>query len=242
MYNFIKFCAVFSRGIARSHIFFKCTRNEECENGKWIVQSLIKPDIMLELYNNDIPMGRQKWSLVKRETICKFETGNSIQLTFSQCYPGKFSCDSGQCVPLKERCNIELNCEDQTDEYNCAGIRIGNEYAREKMPVSLTAEPTLIYINVSILAFPTISVKDSKFSADFYLNLRWHDLRINLWDLDHDYSKNSLSNEELNSIWKPKLAFVNTLSQTYSIQQLQGMLIRESDALNEDSSLATEGN
>ena len=67
------------------------------------------------------------------KTICKHKTGNSIQLTFSQCYPGKFTCDSGQCVPLEERCNIEMNCEDQKDEYNCAGIKIGNEYASEKM-------------------------------------------------------------------------------------------------------------
>ena len=30
-------------------------------------------------------------------------------------------------------CNIELNCEDQTDEYNCAGIRIGNERGGKKI-------------------------------------------------------------------------------------------------------------
>ena len=230
------------RGIALSHIFFKCTRDEECENGKWVIQSLINPEVMLELANADFVMGRQKWNPAQGKTICKHKTGNFIQLTFSQCYPGKFTCDSGQCVPLDERCNIEMNCEDQKDEYNCAGIKIGNEYASEKMPVSVTAEPTIIYINVSLLAFPSISTKHVKFSADFYLNLQWHDLRIKMWNLDHDHSKNSLSKEELDGLWKPKLAFVNTLSQLYPIQPLQGTLIKESDPFNEDTSLAIEGN
>ena len=230
------------RGIFRSHIFFKCTLDEECETGKWILQSLIKPEFMLELTNSDIPIGRQKWNLVEGKTFCKHEIGNSIDLTFSQCYPGKFTCDSGQCVPLEDRCNIELNCEDDTDEYNCAGIKTGNGYAREKTPVSRNAEPSVIYMNVSLLAFPSISTKDLKFSVDFYLNLRWYDLRLDMWDLNDDFYKNGLSKEELDALWIPRLAFVNSLGKLYSIKPLDGTLVKESDPLIEDTSLATEGN
>ena len=229
--------------MTKSHIFFKCVREGECDSGKWILQSLIKPEYKLELTNSDIPIGRQKWNLVQGDTICNNEIGSPIQLTFSPCYPGKFTCDSGQCIPLEERCNIELNCEDQTDENNCDGLKIGSNYAKEKIPVSATADPTIIYINVSLLAFPIISTKDNKFSTDFYLKLRWYDLRLNMWDLDHDFSKNSLSKEELDSIWKPELDIVNSLlSESYSTQPLKGVLIKENDPLNEDISLAMEGN
>ena len=230
------------RGIMRSHIFFKCTIENECTDGNWFLQSLVKPEFMLELTNDDFPMGRHKWKLAEGDSFCEHEIGNSIQLTLSQCYPGKFTCDSGQCIPLEERCNIELNCEDETDESNCDGIKIGNEYAKEKVPVSVTAEPTIIYINVSILALPIISTKDVKFSADFYLNLRWHDLRLDVWDLSHDFYKNSLSKEELDGLWMPKLDFVNSLGQMYPIGPSDGILIRESEPFNEDISLATEGN
>ena len=232
---------IFCRGIVRSHIFFNCTREEECETGKWILQSLIRPEMMLELANDGLPIGRQKWNPIKGKTICEHQNGNSILLTFSQCYPGKFSCDSGQCIPLEKRCNIKFNCKDKSDENNCAGIKTGNEYSREKMPVSLSAEPTIIYINVSLLAFPSISTKFLKFSVDFHLNLQWHDLRLYLWDLNNDFSKNSLSKEELDALWKPELVFVNTLSQLNSIQPLQGTLVKESEPIREDSSLATEG-
>ena len=197
---------------------------------------------MLELANSDFPMGRKIWNLNKGKSFCNNKIGDSVELTFSQCYPDKFTCDSGQCIPLEERCNIELNCEDETDEYNCAGIRIGNGYAKGKIPVSLTAEPSIIFINVSLLAFPFINTKDVKFSADFNLNLRWYDLRLNLWDLDHDFYKNSLSKEELDDLWIPKLAFVNSLGQLYSTKPSDGTLIKESDPFKEDNSLATEGN
>ena len=121
------------------------------------------------------------------------------------------------------------------------GLKLGSSYAKEKIPVSLTSEPITIFINVSLIAFPIISTKDTKFSTDFYLNIRWYDLRLDMWDLDHDFFKNSLSKEELDALWKPKLAFVNSLSQLYSIQPSIGILIKESDPLAEDISLATEG-
>ena len=197
---------------------------------------------MLELANSDFPMGRKIWNLNKGKSFCNNKIGDSVELTFSQCYPNKFTCDSGQCIPLEERCNIELNCEDETDENNCAGVRIGSGYSKGKIPVSLTAEPSIIFINVSLLAFPFINTKDVKFSADFNLNLRWYDLRLNLWDLDHDFYKNSLSKEELDDLWIPKLAFVNSLGQLYSTKPSDGTLIKESDPLKEDNSLATEGN
>ena len=203
---------------------------------------MIKPEFRLELSNSDFPIGRHKWDLTQGDTICNNEIGSSIQLTFSPCYPGKFTCDSGQCVPLEERCNIELNCEDQSDEKNCVGLKLGSTYAKEKIPVSVTPEPITIYINVSLLAFPIISTKDTKFSVDFYLNIRWYDLRLDMWDLDQDFSKNSLSKEELDSLWKPKLSFVNSLlSESYSVEP-EGILIKESDPLSEDISLGTEGN
>ena len=198
---------------------------------------------MFELTNSDFPMGRQKWDLIQGDTICNKDIGSSIQLTLSLCYPDKFTCDSGECVPLEKRCNIELNCNDQTDEKDCYGLKIENHYAKEKSPVSVTADPTIIYINVSLQAFPSISTKDNKFSTDFYLKIRWYDLRLNMWNLDHDFSKNILSKVELDAIWKPELDFVNSLlSESYSIQPLKGVLIKENNPLNEDISLATEGN
>ena len=38
----------------------------------------------------------------------------------------------------------------------------------------------LVYINVSVLALPFIETVNLKFTADFFLNLRWYEIRIDL--------------------------------------------------------------
>ena len=197
---------------------------------------------MLELPSDRIPIGRQKWRTLQEKNVCNHRIGDEIQLTLSQCYPGKFTCGSGICIPLEERCNIKLNCEDQSDEKDCAGIDIGAEYLKDKIPISVKTEPTIIYVNVSILAFPSISTKDAKFSVDFDLNLRWYDLRINMQNLDENSFKNSLTKEELDALWMPKLSFKNSLSQLYSIRPHKGLIIKESNPLKEDIFLPNEGN
>ena len=196
----------------------------------------------LELIDGKIPIGSQKWKLLKEKAACNQHIDNSIQLTLSQCNSDEFTCHSGDCISLEDKCNINLNCIDFSDEYNCVNLKIGNQYAKELLPVSLNAEPCIVYINASILSFPSISTKDVKFTADFYLNLRWQDLRLTMWDLDHNYIKNRLSKEELDSLWMPKLAFVNSLHQLESIRPSRGVLIREINPVNGGISLANEGN
>ncbi len=38
----------------------------------------------------------------------------------------------------------------------------------------------LVYVNVSVLAFPFIETFNLKFTSDFFLQMRWYDLRIDL--------------------------------------------------------------
>ena len=40
-------------------------------------------------------------------------------------------------------------------------------------PSSRGTDPLLIYINVSILALPSIKTVDLQFTADYYINMRW---------------------------------------------------------------------
>ena len=192
-------------------------------------------------FNGKIPIGSHYWEFKSDGTFCNEKSGHKAKLTFSQCYLNKFTCKSGHCIPLDYRCNFELNCKDHTDEKSCQKIQITEDYVKEMLPVSEIHEPCVVYINVSINSYPEISTKNVKFTADFYLNLRWRDLRLTFWNLEHDFVKNQISHKNFEKMWQPKLVFKNALGQKSPIGSASGILIREGSPLDEDISLATEG-
>ena len=196
--------------------------------------------MILELSGDDLPVGTNDWELKQDHSFCDHEKGYTTKLTLSQCYPDKFTCASGKCIHLENKCNINVDCEDYSDEAQCEFIKIGTHYNNDILPVPANSEPLSVYINASIIAFPLISTKDVKFTADFFLNLQWHDSRVEIWDLDHNYIKNQIGENDLKTIWTPKLQFTNELGQS-NYRTISGTIIRQNSPLMEDISLPNEG-
>lgn len=111
------------------------------------------------------------------------------------------------------------------------------------IPRDGAGEPCIVYMNASVLAFPFIETVNLKFTADFFLNLRWYDLRIDFRDLNNVTSLNSLSYTDSEVIWSPRLGFTNALGpfQTVVDRLTSGVLVREDNPLPEDITLSTEG-
>ena len=84
-----------------------------------------------------MPIGTNHWKTGAKNALCDLPSGSVAPLTFSYCYPDKFTCNSGHCKPLTDRCNIKLNCKDKSDEINCdAKLKIENDYNKEVVPIS----------------------------------------------------------------------------------------------------------
>ncbi len=79
---------------------------------------------------------------------------------------------------FSDKCNTEIDCKDKSDEQYCDYVRLGEDYAKELIPRDTSGNPLIVYINVSVLAFPSIETVDLKFTSDYFLNLRWYDLRV----------------------------------------------------------------
>ena len=135
--------------------------------------------------------------------------------------------------------DIAYDCKDQTDEKDCHKAHIKDDYVKEDLPVLESREPCTIHINISINSFSRISTKKLKFTVDFYMNLRWRDLRLEFLDLSHDFVKNRMSQMDLDKIWQPELVFSNSLGPQNPIGSKIGTLIREELPL-EDTSSAKE--
>ena len=92
----------------------------------------------------------------------------TAKLTLSACYPGMYTCDSGHCVPIDQRCDIDFDCEDKSDELLCSTIAAGGDYAKELLPVQASRDPVPVYINISIFAFPKIDTIGKLISGHFF--------------------------------------------------------------------------
>ena len=221
-------------------MFFECAQKYRCNNGKWKLQSVLQPNRILE-FDGKLPIGANQWESKENNALCGQDKGYTRRLTFSQCYPDMFTCDTGHCRPLTDRCDIDFDCKDNTDENDCQKVKINDDYIKGNIPVSKTREPCVVYINITINSFPEISTKHVKFSADFYLNLRWNDLRLNFWDLDHNLVKNIIPEQDLYNIWHPTLIFTNSLGSQNPIGSMIGTVIRNRGPIEEDISFSPEG-
>ena len=96
-------------------------------------QKIVKTDgaWLLEVEGNKIvldnhgvsPIGRNQWNWYERS--CQSHETQMRNLTLSLCRVGEdFTCDSGHCIELKNRCDDEIDCRDRSDEKDCARVHI----------------------------------------------------------------------------------------------------------------------
>ena len=66
---------------------------------------------------------------------------------------------------------------------------------------------------------PVLSQVKELFSAQFHLELSWRDFRLEFFNLKKSVDMNTLSREEIQSIWVPRLVFVNTpgMASTHAV-------------------------
>ncbi|TRY67315.1 hypothetical protein TCAL_11764 [Tigriopus californicus] len=166
----------------------------------WRLQSLRDVGRYLLLKSTNpalLPFGRHLWVPNGNSTICNLEPNETLFLTLSVCSPDEFTCNSGACIPLRERCDTDIDCEDKSDEYGCSYLKLGDDYSQTSTPRPIDGGPLPIFINVSVLAFPAIDTVNLKFTSDFILNLRWKDSRITFQDLNAASLLNLLGKDDI---------------------------------------------
>ncbi|MCL4142495.1 UNVERIFIED_CONTAM: hypothetical protein GTU68_026898 [Idotea baltica] len=138
-------------------------------------------------------------------------------MTLSACGDGEFTCQDGTCIALEKRCNLKLECPDQSDESECTLIDVPTGY-KNTIPPPPTQPPKPLYIHFStnIISFPAIRTQDLTFETSIELHLRWRDQRLTYQNLKRDRSLNLLSFEQAGIIWTPKLFFANAFGNVYT--------------------------
>ncbi|XP_018025233.2 glutamate-gated chloride channel subunit beta [Hyalella azteca] len=84
--------------------------------------ALYKPD-----EPSDYPFGKKMWQV--ESPICGYSKGEKVLLTLSACSSGKYSCDDGSCIDLSKRCDLRVDCRDNSDEAGCSLLSIPTGYS-----------------------------------------------------------------------------------------------------------------
>ncbi|XP_023348145.1 uncharacterized protein LOC111716869 [Eurytemora carolleeae] len=206
---------IYFRGSGFSHLYYKPGEGDTSDSrtGNWIIQSLRDPTLEIILpkkYSKLYPFGRYIWEVGSKE-VCDLVPGTPLPLTFTSCPEESFTCSSGECIPLANKCNSKIDCTDESDESQCNYLQVPDIYSGHLGPRSKGNQPVPVYINISILAYPDIDTMGLKFTSDYYINLRWYDGRLSFKDLNDNSILNNVQLEALITMWSPQLAFLNAL-------------------------------
>ena len=117
------------RGVRSSEMYFSPVAGLE-QTGQWIIQSLRDPSkkfVLPKKESKKYPIGSLKWTVGESE-ICSVSPGSELWLTLTMC-PLKednqmYTCDSGHCIQLADKCNSKLDCQDGSDERNCLYLQV----------------------------------------------------------------------------------------------------------------------
>ena len=121
-------------------------------------------------------LGKHKWTVTNDVFSCSKGQPYTTLLTLSGCNPnGEFTCNSGQCVTMEQRCNQIANCRDKSDEVDCKLLLLENNYNKKIPPIVSTGgdefNPTHVAISISLLKIVSLEEVLHKIDFQFQINL-----------------------------------------------------------------------
>ncbi|XP_042237656.1 uncharacterized protein LOC121876535 [Homarus americanus] len=182
-------------GISHTQIYW--------DNTTWVMRDLFFSKITATMEMTNImqyPLGLQRWNI----------TGDSCpttqpELLLTACRADQYTCNDGTCILKMQRCDLEVNCPDQSDERLCNAVVVPRDYIKEVPPARVGTEPARIHINVTILSMQPIDTRNMKLTFDLSLDLIWRDPRLDMESLNYAETLNVIHDEE--NIWRPEIIF-----------------------------------
>lgn len=98
-------------------------------NTSWELIDSLNPDLSAIMNATEIgqnPVGLRKWIISGDK--CEETT---LQLLLTACQAHQYTCDDGTCIEKMQRCDLTVNCRDQSDERLCNPVVVRSDYIRE---------------------------------------------------------------------------------------------------------------
>ncbi|ROT80481.1 CRE-MOD-1 protein [Penaeus vannamei] len=116
------------------------------DNSTWVMTSRRYPDIRARMkiaFIDDYPVGLQRWEV--DGDVCP---DTEMDLMMTVCGAGSFTCNDGTCVKISQRCDLQVNCDDKSDEHECDRVLLEQKLALDVIIVLQWVDSRLQYFNL----------------------------------------------------------------------------------------------
>ena len=126
------------------------------------------------------------------------------------CSDEEFTCLSGNCISMDLRCNGRVNCHDGSDEANCEKIMFPTGYNPFITPPPEEGKDLLV-VNISVIIEDIVSIDEvnEAFTTKLDIRREWFDRQLTFKNLKEESVLNTLTPEDQEMVWKPKIIYHN---------------------------------
>lgn len=156
----------------------------------------------------DYPLGKTNW-VTTENNLCGHHTGSNISLSLSTCSSDQFMCLSGFCIAHQHRCNLRYECDDGSDEDDCAAVVLGQGYRSHLPPVGHRGSKIKVIPTFTLQRFANIDDFNMLITIEFHAMMRWRDGGLAFKHINSSGVGVILDMDDMNKIWKPQHQLVN---------------------------------
>ena len=124
-------------------------------------------------------LGKHNWTIENDTYECGLGKDYQKVLKLTSCQDGQFTCDSGQCIEMRNRCDQLFQCRDESDEKNCKLLVLREGYNKKIPPVTDNMSTGSVPIEVSITLLKIVNIEEVKHSIEiqFQIEMDWYESR-----------------------------------------------------------------
>lgn len=219
----------------------RLSRMEWRANNSWVLYQMDNPLVeahMTTATERDYPVGVHDYEVSGDKCPGKLQ-----RLKLTSCPDNTFTCGDGVCINMNSRCNLELDCHDHSDEFNCDTLVIPSGYEKRLPPPKVNSHtPAEVAIEWEILLIRQLDLLGSRLIIDVAVRRTWFDSRLRFKNLHFDNNLNQI-NDPMEKIWYPDLLVVGSGSSHVTVTPFvtKGWGQRASSPLPDDDTLIDEG-
>ena len=214
-----------------SRIDFNTTSNQ------WTLQDTLSGAIAKTRAKKDsYVLGKYNWTILNDHELCQGETGEKkgyqAELKLTGCNQGfifdksgnmtnitndgEFTCNNGQCVSMKDRCDHYPDCDDKSDEIGCNILTLTEGYNKKVPPFkkerfsNAPITPVNVDVSMRLLNIVSMDEVENRVEFQFEIVLEWKDYRLTYSNLKNETYLNALTEADINAIWLPLVIYDNT--------------------------------